>query len=200
MRPGEVRLSIDCGSVSAVAVLSWPDGRWIPLLFDGVPQLPAGVYVEADGAFVLGAAALQRASACPERFVPAPIRRIREGRVVVGDRDVEVVDLVAAVLRRVGEEAVTVAAQAPGDVRLVVPAGWGPRRRTALRQAAHRAGLGQPTLVEAPVAAAEHLLASGTVPAENSSVLVKRRVHTRVGFRRGDHGGGCVAGRVGQVW
>jgi hypothetical protein len=48
------------------------------------------------------------------------------------------------------------------DVHLVIPAAWGPRRRTAMRQAAHRAGLGQPTLVEAPIAAAQHLLATGT--------------------------------------
>jgi hypothetical protein len=162
MQPGEVRLSIDCGSVSAVAVLSWPDGRWAPVLFDGIPQLPAGVYVEQDGTVVVGAAALQRASAAPERFVSAPIGRIREGRVTVGDREIDAVDLVAVVLRRVGERATTLAQQTPGDVRLVVPAGWGPRRRSAMRQAAHRAGLGQPTLIEAPVAAAEYLLARRT--------------------------------------
>jgi hypothetical protein len=32
------------------------------------------------------------------------------------------------------------------------------------------------------------------------SVLVKRRVRTRGGDRRGDRGGGCVARRVGQGW
>ncbi len=162
MQPGEVRLSIDCGSVSAVAVLSWPDGRWTPLLFDGVPQLPAAVYVDEDDGLVVGETAWQRAATSPERFMPAAIRRIRDGRVTVGDRDVEVVDLVAAILRRVGEQAITMAQQPLGDVRLVVPAGWGPRRRTAMRQAAHRAGLGQPTLVDAPVAAAQRLLATGT--------------------------------------
>ncbi|MBO4210303.1 Hsp70 family protein [Micromonospora echinofusca] len=73
----------------------------------------------------------------------------------------EVVDLVAATLRRVAGEATRVAGGPVADVRLVVPAGWGPRRRTWLRQAAHRAGLGQPRLVEAPVAVAEHLLATG---------------------------------------
>src|SRR6266487_2388113 len=172
MQPGEVRLSIDCGSVGAVAVLSWPDGRWTPLLFDGVARLPAVVYVEQDRALVVGAAAWQRAASSPERFVPAPIRRLGDGRVTLGDGDVEVVDLVAAVLRRVGEEATAVAQQPIADVRLVVPAGWGPRRRTAMRQAAHRAGLGQPTLVEAPVAAAQHLLAAGTQLVVGSYVAV----------------------------
>lgn len=37
----------------------------------------------------------------------------------------------------------------------------GPRRRTWMRQVAHRAGLPRPRLVEAPVAVAEHLLATG---------------------------------------
>jgi len=31
-----------------------------------------------------------------------------------------------------------------------------------------------------------------------TSGLVKRRARTRLGDRRGDFGGGCVAGRVGQ--
>ncbi len=172
MQPGEVRLSIDCGSVGAVAVLSWPDGRWTPLLFDGVARLPAVVYVEQDRALVVGAAAWQRAASSPERFVPAPVRRLGDGRVTLGDGDVEVVDLVAAILRRVGGEATAVAQQPIADVRLVVPAGWGPRRRTAMRQAAHRAGLGQPTLVEAPVAAAQHLLAAGTQLVVGSYVAV----------------------------
>ncbi|MCX4387289.1 hypothetical protein OG777_10130 [Micromonospora peucetia] len=42
-----------------------------------------------------------------------------------------------------------------------MPAGWGPRRRTWLRHAAHRAGLPQPRLVEAPVAVAGYLFATG---------------------------------------
>src|SRR6266487_68223 len=172
MQPGEVRLSIDCGSVGAVAVLSWPDGRWTPLLFDGVARLPAVVYIEQDRALVVGAAAWQRAASSPERFVPAPVRRLGDGRVTLGDGDVEVVDLVAAILRRAGGEATAVAQQPIADVRLVVPAGWGPRRRTLLRQAAHRAGLGQPTLIETPVAVAEHLLAGGTVIPVGGMVVV----------------------------
>jgi hypothetical protein len=172
MQPGEIRLSIDCGSASAVAILAWPDGRWTPLLFDGAGQLAAEVYVEADGAVVVGAAARQRAATAPERFVPAPVRLLGTGRIIVGDGDVEVVDLVSAILRTVGEEAIAAAGRGVADVRLVVPAGSGPRWRTALRQAAHRAGLGQPTLVEAPVAAAQHLLATGTSLTVGSYVVV----------------------------
>src|SRR6266542_3188589 len=125
MQPGGVRLSIDCGGVSAVAVLSWPDGRWMPLLFDGVPQLPAAVYVDHGGRVVTGAAAWQQAAGCPERFVPAPLRRLGEGRIGVGDGEVDAVDLVAAILRRVAAEATRVAERPVAEVRLVGPAGLG---------------------------------------------------------------------------
>jgi hypothetical protein len=63
MRPGEVRLGIDCGSASTVAVLAWPDGRWEPLLFDGAPTLSSAIHVGADGTPVTGALALQEAIA-----------------------------------------------------------------------------------------------------------------------------------------
>ncbi|MGC9668503.1 Hsp70 family protein [Planosporangium sp. 12N6] len=178
---GEVRLGIDCGDISTVAVLAWPDGRWQRLLFDGAPRLPGAVYVEADGSLRAGAPAWQHATAVPERFVVAPVRRLREGRIVAGSVAVEAVDLVAALLRRVGEEAARVAGGPVGEVRLVVPAGWGPRRRTLLRQAAHRAGLGQPSLVEAPVAAAQYVLAAG------SRMLVGEFVAVC------EFGGGCEA-------
>jgi hypothetical protein len=167
---------VDCGGVNAVAVLCWLDGRWVPLLFDGLPELPAAVYVNDDGGLVTGAAAWQLAAESPQRLVQAPMWRLGEGRVDLdgdtGSDGVDVVDLVVAVLRRVHDEAVRAAQQPVTDVRLVVPAGWGPRRRTTLRQAAHRAGLGQPTLVEAPVAAVQRVVAGGTTIVVGSYVVV----------------------------
>ncbi|WP_245712803.1 Hsp70 family protein [Micromonospora nigra] len=79
----------------------------------------------------------------------------------MGAARVESLALAAAPLRRVAVEAERVVGEPVRDVRLVVPAGWGPRRRTWMRQVAHRAGLAQPRLVEAPVAVAGHLLATG---------------------------------------
>jgi molecular chaperone DnaK (HSP70) len=73
-----------------------------------------------------------------------------------------VVDLIAATLHRVAEQATRVAGAPPTQVHLVVPADWGPRRNTLIRHAAHRAGLPEPALIPAPVALAQHLHDTGT--------------------------------------
>ncbi|WP_431884126.1 Hsp70 family protein [Micromonospora gifhornensis] len=171
MRAGQARLAIDCGSATTTAVLAWPDGSWSPLLFDGEPGLPSAVFVADGGTVLTGQRAWQAASADPGRFVPLP-RRPADDRLVVAGGEVAPADLVAATLRRVVDEARVVAGGPVEDVRLVVPAGWGPRRRTWLRHAAHRAGLPQPRLVEAPVAVASHLLAAGVQLPVGSVVVV----------------------------
>lgn len=171
MRAGEARLAIDCGSASTAAVLAWPDGTWLPLMFDGEPALPSAVLVGGDGDVLTGHQAWQAAAADPQRFIPAP-RRSPEQQLAVAGADVDTLDLVAATLRRVAAEAQRAVGSVVEDVRLVVPAGWGPRRRTWMRHAAHRAGLPQPRLIEAPVAVAGHLLATGVQLPVGSYVVV----------------------------
>jgi hypothetical protein len=161
MRAAQVRLAVDCGSVATVGVLAWPDGSWLPLLFDGQPWLPSAVYVTADRAIVTGEAAWQAATVDAQGFESSPLRHRPGARLVLSGVDVPVMDLVAATLRRVAEEAASVAGGPVGDVRLVVPAEWGPRRTTGLRRAAHRAGLGEATVVLAPVAVARQVAATG---------------------------------------
>ncbi|WP_416901344.1 Hsp70 family protein [Micromonospora echinospora] len=90
----------------------------------------------------------------------------------MGDVFVEPTAVMAAVLRRVADEAVRITGAPLGEVCLVVPAGWGPRRRTWMRHAAHRAGLAQPSLVEAPVAVADHLVATGMHVAVGAFVVI----------------------------
>lgn len=51
---GEARLAIDCGSTSTSAVVAWPDGRWVPLMFDGEPALPSAVLLGGDGTVLTG--------------------------------------------------------------------------------------------------------------------------------------------------
>ncbi|GFJ82073.1 hypothetical protein Phou_062530 [Phytohabitans houttuyneae] len=139
MPPGEVRLAIDCGSVTTAAVLVWPDGQWQVLRFDDRPVLSSAVFVRPNGRMVAGEDAWQQAVATVEGlFVPSPVRRIREEAISSGAVTVAGVDVVAEPLRQVAQVAGLVVGGPISDVRLVVPAGWGPagpccygRRRTA---------------------------------------------------------------------
>jgi hypothetical protein len=172
MQPGEACLAVSCGSAGTVAVLTGAGG-WFPLLFDGgLPWLSSSVFVGPDGAVLTGERAWQAGAGAPERFEVAPLRRVREDRLEMGGSSVEVTDLVAATLGRVGAEAARLAGGPVADVRLVVPAGWGPRRRMWMRQVARRAGLGHPTLVDAPVVAAGHVVNSGVQLPVGSFVVV----------------------------
>ncbi|MFU8854670.1 Hsp70 family protein [Micromonospora sp. SL1-18] len=99
-------------------------------------------------------------------------RQSPEQQLTIAGKDVDTLDLVAATLRRTVAEAQQAAGDAVEEVRLVVPAGWGLRRRTWMRHAAHRAGLSQPRLIEAPVAVAGHLLAAGVQVLSVGSFIV----------------------------
>lgn len=171
MRQSEVRLGVDCGSVTTAAVLAW-DGGWLPLRWDGWPWLSSAVHVASGGQIATGQQAWQYAASTPDGFELSPLRRAGTDRIVLAGVEVPVVDLVAATLRRVADEAVRVVGGPVDDVRLVVPAGWGPRRLTWLRQAARRAGLPEAALVPAPVAIAQHLAGSGVRLAVGSTLAV----------------------------
>ncbi len=149
-------LGIDFGTSSTVAVLRRSDGQARPLLFDGTPLLPSAVYLESDGRLLTGRDAVHAARLDPARFEPSPKRRIADGSVLLGDREIPAVELPAAVLRRVAAEAHRVAGSVPDRVTLTHPAAWAHSRRTLLLDAAHRAGLPEPRLVAEPVAAASY--------------------------------------------
>ncbi|MFG2036921.1 ABC transporter substrate-binding protein [Dactylosporangium sp. NPDC048998] len=154
------RLGIDFGTSNTVAVLRWPDGRTKPLLFDGSPLLPSAVYVNADGTILTGRDAVHSARLQPHRFEPYPKRRVEEGTVWLGERDVPVGDLVTSVLRRVAAEAERVAGAKPSQVMITHPATWPPQRRQTLSQAAVAAGLPAPLLSSEPVAAASYFVST----------------------------------------
>lgn len=148
-------LAIDFGTSNTVAMVSRPGGRAEPLLFDGSPLLPSAVYAQSDGTLVTGRDAVHSARLAPERFEPNPKLRIDDGAVLLGT-EVTVVDLFAAVLRRVVAESACGEGR-PHRMVLSHPASWGPRRQQTLRTAADRAGLVDVTLVPEPVAAAIQL-------------------------------------------
>jgi actin-like ATPase involved in cell morphogenesis len=158
--PSGYRLGVDFGTSTTIAMLQWPDGRVRPLLFDGSPLLSSAVLLGLDGRLYTGRDAEHLGRGTPERLEPNPKRRIDDGAVLLGGVEVPVVDLIAAVLRRVAVEAGQVAGEV-GDVTLTHPAAWGAGRRGLLVEAAWRAGLGRPSLVSEPQAAATYLAKGG---------------------------------------
>lgn len=154
--PKRHALGVDFGSSNTVAVARWPDGRARPILVDGSPLLPSAVYAEPDGDLIAGRDAVHSARIDPARFEPNPKRRVDDGMVLLGEREVPVADLIAAVLARVAEEWRRTVGPAPTDVTLTCPATWGSTRRGLLAAAAERGGLEGARLVAEPVAAATY--------------------------------------------
>ncbi|XVU24438.1 Hsp70 family protein [Actinoplanes sp. CA-054009] len=154
--PKRHALGVDFGTSNTVAVARWPDGRARPILVDGSPLLPSAVYAEPDGSFVVGRDAVHAARFDPARFEPNPKRRIDDGLVLLGEREVPVADLIASVLARVAEEWHRAVGPLLPEVTLTCPATWGATRRTLLAEAAAQAGLTRARLVAEPVAAATY--------------------------------------------
>jgi len=152
--PGESRLGIDFGTTHTVAALAGRDGRGELLLFDASFLLPSAVFAETDGRLLVGRDAERGARLDPTRFEPNPKRRIDDSVTLLGTREYPVVDLIAAVLRRVGDEAARVAGSLPATSVLTYPANWAASRKAALADAAARAGMPGVTLIPEPIAAA----------------------------------------------
>ncbi|GIE27452.1 hypothetical protein Ait01nite_004970 [Actinoplanes italicus] len=154
--PKRYALGVDFGTSNTVAVARWPDGRARPILVDGSPLLPSAVFADSEGNVLVGRDAVHSARLDPARFEPNPKRRVDDGLVLLGEREFEVVELIAAVLARVAEEWHRAVGPHRPDVTLTCPASWGATRRTLLAEAATRAGLEGARLVAEPVAAATY--------------------------------------------
>src|SRR6266540_6707632 len=139
MPAGGFALGVDLGTSNTVAVLRGPDGRARSLLVDGSPLLPSAVYADPGGSLLVGRDAIHSARLDPARFEPNPKRRIDDHTVLLGDRELPVVDLLAAVLGAVARLTVEAVGFLPPAV-LTYPAAWGQPRREKLLAAASRAG------------------------------------------------------------
>jgi hypothetical protein len=149
-------VAVDYGTVNTVAVLRWPDGQVRPLLVDGSPLVSSAAAVGPDGRLLVGWAAESAGRIDPTAFAADPRTRIDAGTVVLGRLIFPVVDVIAATLALVAEEATRSAGGPPSRLVLTHPATWNETRRATLAEAGLRTGLGQPVLVPAAVAAAWH--------------------------------------------
>lgn len=152
-------LGIDFGTSNTVSMLRMPDGRLRPLLFDGGTLMPTAVYLTPEGQMLVGRDAERHARVDPSRFEPNPKRRIDDGTVFLGDKELPVPQVFAAVLAQVAAEARRQAGGMPEKVHLTHPARWGEQRRRLLAEAARQAGLGNPQMIAEPVAAASYFTA-----------------------------------------
>lgn len=118
-------------------------------------SLPSAVWLDPGGQLVVGRDAERQARLAADRFEPTPKLRVGEGRVLLGDVPVPVVNLLAGLLGQVLTEARRVLGDEPDQLVLTHPAAWGPSRREVLVDAARIAGARCPVrLVPEPVAAA----------------------------------------------
>jgi Ethanolamine utilization protein EutJ (predicted chaperonin) len=166
-------LGIDFGTSSTVAMLSPSGGRARPLLFGASPLLSSGVFAEPDGTLRTGADAENAAAGRPAGFEANPKPRIVDGTVWLAEREIDVVDLIAAVLTRVVAEAERVAGRPLPPAVLTCPAGWSQTRLHLLTEAARRAGLHDVRTVSEPVAAVAYFVSVlGTRLATGQSLVV----------------------------
>jgi hypothetical protein len=155
---GACQLAIDFGTSSTAATLSWLDGRSSLLLFEGSPLLPSAICAAPSGELLVGADAVNAAAVYPEAFEPHPKRRIDDGLLLLGHREVEVAAAIGGVLRRVVDEASRVAGVQPVEVVLTHPVSWGDRRKDVLLTAMARTGVADVALVAEPVAAGHYFV------------------------------------------
>ncbi|AGL21322.1 Hsp70 family protein [Actinoplanes sp. N902-109] len=146
-------LGVALGTSHTVAVLRRPDGRTQQLIFDGRPVLPSAVYLDTTGRLHVGRDAVRLGYAEPDRLELHPLRHLDAASVRLGGTDVEVPDLLAALLRAVAREV----GELPPAV-LTHPVSWSQRQRAVVATALARAGFPDSTrMVPEPVAAARYL-------------------------------------------
>ncbi|MDR7276026.1 Hsp70 family protein [Catenuloplanes atrovinosus] len=161
-----MHLGVDFGTSSTVAMFTRPGEAARPLLFGSSPLLDSAVAAAADGTILTGADAAATAAGTPEGFEPHPKRRVDDGTMWLGGRELPVAVTIGAVLHRVASEATRVLGAGPRQVTLTHPAAWGPARVRVLADAAAFAGFPTVRMLPEPLAAAAFFAATlgHTVP------------------------------------
>lgn len=149
-------LAIDFGTSNTAASYRIGTGPAQPVrLSDQAHQMPSAVLF-TEGGIRVGTEAVRAQRVAPENFLESPKLHLGQDAVFLGQADVEVLDLVSAVLGHAALRAVRAAGGSKPDlVVLTHPYEWAQPRKAALRAAWDRAGVpsGRVELVSEPVAA-----------------------------------------------
>lgn len=196
-------LAIDVGTTSTAAARRVGD-RVETIQLQGGPRMPSlafwreGTGASGTGRLVLGVEAEELSTLAPWCLERAPKSRLGEEFIQLGDKQLRPVEIIAAILREVHNEAIALSGgEPPAEIRLTHPARWQRSRLAKLGQAAAMAGLGEPTFVPEPVAAAVHFASERLGEGEHVAVydLGGGTLDTAVLKRRGDSF--TVVGRTG---
>lgn len=159
-------LAIDFGTTNTCAAVV-SDGGAVPVGFgpSQLARMPSGVLLRPDGGLLVGFEAERQAALHPERYDSSPKRSVGQATLLLGDREIPVVEAVAAVLAAAAAEARRQrGGTPPTKVALTYPARWGTTRQAVLRDAATRAGLGDVDLISEPEAAAAYFAKHDRIP------------------------------------
>lgn len=158
-------LGVDVGT-SRTAAAVWRDGRATTVnLGDRADTVPSAVLLRSDGSLLVGDAAVRRGVLEPERLARGFKRRMGDPTgLLLGDDQLDPVELTGAVLRHVVDTVREREGGEPDHVTLTHPATWGALRRDLLVEAAAHARLTDVGLLVEPVAAAVHYAALDRLP------------------------------------
>jgi hypothetical protein len=169
-------LAIDVGTTSTAAARRVGD-RVETIQLQGGPRMPSlafwreGTGASGTGRLVLGVEAEELSTLAPWCLERAPKSRLGEEFIQLGDKQLRPVEIIAAILREAHNEAMALSGgEPPAEIRLTHPARWQKSRLAKLGQAAAMAGLGEPTFVPEPVAAAVHFASERLAEGEHVAV------------------------------
>lgn len=148
-------VGIDLGTTrSVIATLKGGKPVAIPNR-EGQLTTPSVVAFTASGRPVVGRAAQRQALANPQGTISA-VKRVMgsEQRLHIGDRTYAPQEIAAFILRQLRQDAERWLGEPVTEAVITVPAYFNDRQRRAAREAALLAGLGVPTLLNEPTAAA----------------------------------------------
>jgi hypothetical protein len=169
-------LAIDFGTTSTAAAMR-VDDVVERIELDGAPRMPSMVFWRegtggsSTGRLILGEEADELSGLAPLCLELTPKRRIGDEFMRLGEKRVRVTEVIAAILRKVTDEAMRLrAGEPPSEVRLTHPAGWASPSLEKLREAARIAGFDSPVFIPEPVAAAMHFASRRLRPGEHVAV------------------------------